>query len=510
MKASAPLWPAFGVVGLFTVSVNLLNYARDAAVVARFGASAAGDAFFAAFLVPGLILQVLVPGTLAAALVPVYEEARARSEETGAELLFAVGGMALAGLVVAATLAVLAADRIVAVLLPGFDAATQQLTAEALRFLLPGTVLLVLAGLAGAVLNAHRVFALPAAAGAGVAIAVLATLTAAPAAGVGRLALAAAVGMAVQLGVVVAVLRRRGVALRPLRPAAATRLPELRRVLRLSGPLIAFTVLSQAVTLIERWWASRLGPGTLSHLTLAQKVASLPLFLVGGSMVVVLFPRLSAAAGDARRFASDLAAGARVVVPALLLCTAWLIGAAPTVVTLLYRHGAFSAADADATALLLRCYALGLPPAGAGMLLLKALHARQDVRAPIACTAAALPVYLAGGALLVPRLGAAALGLVLSATTALTCALYLRALSRRHPGVASRQVLSEWARWLPAALAALAVAAGLEHALGTFAAGPVSTLWRLALIGAASGAAFALAAAAGGRLAIARAVRREA
>ena len=50
------------VLGL-TLTVNALNYLRDAALAARFGASPASDAIFSALLLPAILQQMLVAGT---------------------------------------------------------------------------------------------------------------------------------------------------------------------------------------------------------------------------------------------------------------------------------------------------------------------------------------------------------------------------------------------------------------------------------------------------------------
>ena len=113
----------------------------------------------------------------------------------------------------------------------------------------------------------------------------------------------------------------------------------LRRVLMLSLPLFAYVSLSQVMTLIERVFASHLGTGAVARLTLAQKLASLPLFLVAGSLAVVIFPRLAAAESTRAACSAAVESGLRTELPRLLWATGWLMSGSQLRVALLYSSG---------------------------------------------------------------------------------------------------------------------------------------------------------------------------
>ena len=448
------------VLGL-TLTVNALNYLRDAALAARFGASPTSDALFSALLLPAILQQMLVAGTLAPAVVPVYLEVRRTSQARAWRLIWqALLGVA-GGLIPLAALAVWQAPALVNVLFPGFDAATQVMTVQALRFFLPGAVCLILAGLTGALLNAHEHFVVPALTPGLGSAAALALLALQPAAAVPAVALVVALAMGVQFLVHVPALL---VTARPGRdplpsdaPAGRPSRAPWQRVLSLSLPLFAYVSLSQITTLVERVFASHLGAGAVARLTLAQKLSSLPLFLVAGSLAVVIFPRLAALQVDGAAFRAALAAGLRSALPLLLISTVWLISGSQLLVALLYQHGRFSAQDSALTAGLLQGYALGLAPAGLGAILLKALHARQDVRSPLAVAAVSLVCYLALAALCSRAWGAVGLALALSTTAVISTCLLALVLVQRHQALAWRRLLTDLRALLPATLAALAV-----------------------------------------------------
>lgn len=493
----AQVAPAALVMGL-TLVVNALNYLRDASLAARFGAGLAGDAMFSALLLPALLQQMLAAGTLAPAVVPVYLELAGRSPTQARRLIWQVLLSVAVGLIPLAGLAMIFTPALVSQLFPGFGPATQEMTGQALRFMWPGAVCLVLAGLTGSLLNAHDHFILPAITpGLGSALA-LVVLWLRPTVSVPELALALALAMALQLLLHLPGLWAAGRHARPpdtelITGRARDLARPLRRVLMLSLPLFTYVSLSQIMTLIERVFASHLGAGAVARLTLAQKLASLPLFLVAGSLAVVIFPRLASLQSRRAAFSAALANGLRAALPLLLLCTAWLMSGSRLLVTLLYQHGRFSSQDSVLTAALLQGYALGLAPAGLGAILLKALHARQDVRSPLWVAAASLLCYLALAAPGSRYAGALGLALALSATAVISTGLLGLALVRRHQALAWRTLLGDLAGLLPAGAAALAAGwlseAWLQPALGD---GLPALLLRVLALALGGGAAFYL------------------
>ena len=486
------------VVLVLTLGANALNYLRDAVLAAQYGAGPATDALFTALLAPTILQQMLVVGTLAPAVVPVYLELHSRRQPGARRFVIHVLTGTLLVLGVATGLAVVSLPRWVPVILPGFDAATQRLTVQALQFLLPGALCLVLAGVVGVLLNAHQRFAWPAFVPALSSLAALVVLARVPGADIGLLALVMALAMGLELLVLLPLLAaawRRPYTGLPAVGRPAWLATPLRRAGVLAMPLLVYASLAQVVTLIERTFASRLGEGVVARLTLAQKASTLPLFLVAGSLAVVLFPRLAALSDHPTDFRRTLSDGLRMTLPPLLLCTAWLVGASRLWVAILYQRGAFSAADTAQTAQLLAGYALGLTTAGIGAILLKALHARQDVRSPLWVLVVTLGSYLVLAGVLSRALGAAGLALALSAISVISTLLLGLVLVVRHHSLAVRRLIGHLLRLLPATLAAMAVAWAVEGALAaTLGTGFAALLLRAAAVTISSGLVFVVCA----------------
>ncbi|MGE5236413.1 MAG: murein biosynthesis integral membrane protein MurJ [Acidobacteriota bacterium] len=491
---STPVGPGLlrpvGLVFGLTLTVNVVNYVRDAAVVAHLGAGGAADALLTVLLFAGLLLQLLVTGSVAPSLITVYQELRTARPGDALTLISTLLTACAAALTLLAAAGVLWAPGLIGLLLPGSDPSTQAMAVQAARFVLPGSVCMILSAILGAVLNAHGRFGLPAVSPAALGLAVIAVLTFVPRPSVGELAAAAAVGMALQLAIHLAAARVAGWHWRRPRLGPAVQRAQTHRVIALSLPLIAYLGASHVVTVFERIFASTLGGGTIARLTLAQKIASLPLFLIAGSVSTVLLPRLAGLGSRPEAFRRTVADGLRAAGPPLLLAMIWLLGATREIVDLLYRHGAFTEVDAARTAVLLRAYAGGVLPAGVALVCLRALNARQDVSTPLRVGAISLVVYLVAARLLLPHLGALGLALALTATTAVSAALLAMTLVRRHEMLGLRDLGRATLVWLPAATGALATCLLLGRSWSV-GAGSLAQFVRVVAMLAASGAVFA-------------------
>lgn len=238
--------------------------------------------------------------------------------------------------------------------------------------------------------------------------------------------------------------------------------------------MILFVVSRQSQVFVERFLASSLPDGAISHLNYAQKVAQLPMVL---SMMIctVTFPVVARAmaAGDRegarRRVERDLALAGTVV----LLGTAAVLGCAPRIVEVLFQRGAFDAADTAATAGVMRVYALGL----LGHTLVGALcrpffSAGRPTWYPLGAMGAGLLVTTVAGLLLTGPFGVEGIAAANAVGISTAALLMLLGLGTRAVAVRPRAVALSLAR--PVAAAAVAAAAG--RLATDLAPGPVSGL----------------------------------
>ncbi|MFE1549717.1 lipid II flippase MurJ [Streptomyces sp. NPDC058718] len=364
---------AAAVTAVLTALGALLGLVRDQILAGYFGAGAETDAFLVAWTVPEFASTLLIEDALALILVPAFSRALARRSGSlfGDPVRALVRGtlprLTLAVAVAAAVL-VLAAPPIVSVLAPGLP--DPQLAVDCTRLTSTCVLSFALVGYCSAALRAHGCFVPPAAIYVAYNVGIIGTiLVLREPWGVRSAAAGVAVG-GVLMVLVQAPSLLRELRTRPVPKEEPTTLaPESGRggaesrilVLGLIAPVVAFSLCRQSQTLIERFLASPLPAGAISHLNYAQKVAQMPMIL-SLMLCTVSFPVVARAlaAGDTeaarRRVERDLLLAAVVV----LVGASTVIAAAPKIVELLFERGEFDRTDTVATAAVMRVYALGL------------------------------------------------------------------------------------------------------------------------------------------------------
>ncbi|MEU2085942.1 lipid II flippase MurJ [Streptomyces albus] len=360
---------AAAVTAALTAAGSLCGLLRDQAIAQLFGADAATDAFLVAWTVPELASTLLIEDAMALVLVPAFSVALARRAAGGAEgddpvrtLVAATLPRMALWLAGAAGLLALAAPQVVRVLAPGLaDVST---AAACLRLTALTVLFFGVAGYFSAALRAHRHFVAPAA----IYVAYNCGIIGVTVAGHGLWGVrAAALGVAAGGALMVLVQLPSFLRRLPGRGPRAVRAPRCRAGaltavgLGALAPVVTFAVSRQAQVLFERFVASSLPAGAISHLNYAQKVAQLPMVL---SLMVctVTFPVVARAMADGaaevarRRVERDLALAGIVV----LLGAAYVVACAPQIIGLLFQRGAFDARDTAATAAVMRVYTCGL------------------------------------------------------------------------------------------------------------------------------------------------------
>jgi putative peptidoglycan lipid II flippase len=464
----APAAPAAGrerslaraatVIAVLTAAGALFGLLRDQTIARFFGAGAATDAFLVAWTVPEVAATLLIEGAMTLVLVPAFSTALARRAAGTADPALAPDPVrALIGATLPRLLLVLGtcagllaagAPVVVHLLAPGL--ADPQLAVACTRLTALTLLGFGLAGYLRAALQAHRSFAAPAAVYVAYNIGIIATMVLLH----GRLGVRAA-ALGVALGGVLMVLAQLPSALRrlPARTAADKRRKAARRQagrgrtallagLGVVAPAAVFAFTRQSQVLAERFWASTLPPGAISHLNYAQKVAQMPMVL---SLMIctVTFPMVARAVanGEAervrRRVERDLIQSALVV----LLGASFVVAYAPQIIELLFQRGAFQAADTAATASVMRVYALGLLGHSLVGVLSRPFFSGRPTWFPAAVMGAGLVLTVLAGAVAAARWGAGGIAAANALGISLTAVLLLRGIARRPPRGALRRTV---------------------------------------------------------------------
>ncbi len=384
------LFRSVATIGGWTMISRVLGFARDALMAAVLGAGPVAEAFVVAFRLPNLFRRLFAEGALNAALVPIYAR---RMERMGLSGAVAFGGEAavllILGLITLTVAAMAFMPFVVLFLAPGFsgDPSTFQVTVTLCTITFPYLTFMALTALLSGMLNTVGRFGTAAAAPVLLNVvligAMMLTVTGIvdmPAAFLLSWGVFAA-GI-VQFAIVAWDAHRSGILMGLPVPRLSN---DIREFLWKMGPGVLSAGVSQINTVVSTILASLLPAGAIAHLYYADRVAQLPLGVIGVAVSVALLPLLSRqlsagdSAGAESSFNRSLELGLFFTLPA----TAALVAMPLPIVDVLFRRGAFELADSFATAAVMAAMAVGLPPVVLVKILAPAFFARGDTKTPL-------------------------------------------------------------------------------------------------------------------------------
>jgi putative peptidoglycan lipid II flippase len=458
-------------VGAWTMASRILGFCRDILIAAKLGAGPVADAFFVALKLPNLFRRLFGEGAFNAAFVPAFSGAYAVDGPAAARALAnslaALMTLWLSGLVI---LGIVFMPQVLFVLAPGFvgEAVRFPLAVELTRITFPYLLFICLAALVSGVLNGMDRFAAAAAAPVLfnlMTMAALLALTPFVATPGHALAWGVVASGVAQLAMLLVAARTARMAINPLSRPRLT--PPVMQVLRRMVPGVLGAGVTQLNLAIDIVIASLLPTGAVSFLYYADRVAQLPLGVIGAAVGTALLPLLSRQLRAGKALAAHRSQNRAIELSlafALPAAFAMAVAAHPIVATL-FERGAFGAEATRATAAALMAYAFGLP----AFVLVKALapgfFARGDTVTPVKVGIGIVALNLALNLLLTPWLLHVGIALSTSLAAWVNVVLLGWVLMRRRRLLPDRRLRRAAPRLLGAALAMSAVVFGLCIAL---------------------------------------------
>lgn len=377
-----------------TVLSRVVGVGRESTIATLFGGGAEVDAFTIANHVATIVYDLLISGTVSAALVPVFSEytnSESQRPEFG-RIVSTVLTIAGVFLLLSVGLLEIFSEPLVHFMGAGYPEATQSLALVMTQWVLPGVFFM---GISGVIMAAHyslNRFVYPAFTSVLFNGAIIfCAFSLAGVLGVKSLALGLVVGT-------VAMVAFQAPGLRDirLRPNFDLNHPAVRKILRLYAPVGLSLVVSAFALVIDRHLASEVGEGAISAMRFATTVVQFGLGIVAAAISLASLPALSQhfTLGNADGFKRTLASGLRLVTVLVLPAAAALLALSVPVVSLLFHHGKFTQADQDLTVLALRLYIIGLPFSAIDQVLLFAFYARKNTLTPALIGIAQFGVYL--------------------------------------------------------------------------------------------------------------------
>jgi putative peptidoglycan lipid II flippase len=443
------------LVALLFAADKLLGLVRDAAVGHAFGASAALDAYYAAFELPDGLFTVVAGSAMATALIPVLSARIVHGDREGVwRLVSAVINLALMVVAGVSVVAAALAPQIIRAVAPGFDAGTAALAARLMRLVLLQTLVSSASGIVMSVLQAHQHFLLPAAAPMCYTLGRIAgALLLAPRWGIFGLAWGGLAGTVGHFLVQVpGLIRYRA------RWSPTLRHPGVRVVLALMGPRVLGLGATYLNFVLPTFLGSRLPAGAISAYEYGWRLMQVPETIVGTALGLTVFPTLAERAnvGDQEGLRRTACWALRLVLALAVPAAVGLLMLGRPLTALFFQRGAFDATATDRVAWALQFFALGLVAHSALEVVSRLFYAQRDMWTPFWAALGGLALNAGLGWALLPWLAHGSIALSNSLGAGLQVISLLLVAQRRLGGV-------EW-RTLGASLARTALASALMAA----------------------------------------------
>ncbi|MBI2309718.1 murein biosynthesis integral membrane protein MurJ [Candidatus Collierbacteria bacterium] len=371
------------------------------------------DAYFAAFVLPDTIFQLLILGALSAAFIPVFTEALRRDKKEAWHIAnSAASGILFLFLVLSAGLFIFAypASKILA---PSFTPELTQITAELIRVMLAAQFFFALSSFMTGILQSHHLFILSALAplfyNLGI---IIGTIFLSPSIGIFGPAVGVVLGsflhFLIQLPAVIKV---------GFRPRLSTdwKNPYVKKMLRLM-PARAFTLgLGQLERVIAVAVSSSLAAGTITLFNFARQLYILPIGILGATIGQASFPTLVHAREEGQdKFGETIAATILQLLFFVLPAAALLLVLRIPAVRLAFGSKAFPWEATLLTGKAVAIFSLSVPAQAINQLLTRSFYAAQNTKIPLISAAiSTLPVIFLAPFFSI-KLGLGILGIVTS------------------------------------------------------------------------------------------------
>ncbi|MEP5937998.1 MAG: murein biosynthesis integral membrane protein MurJ [Erythrobacter sp.] len=413
-----------GTIGGLTAVSRVFGFMRDILIARVLGATAMGDAWQLAFMLPNLFRRLFAEGAFASAFVPLFNRRMKQDGTLDEAQSFATNVLSvlLPVLIVFGGVAMIAMPWVISFFAPeGLEENPGNLEIAILlgRITFPYLMFMSIATLIAAVLNSLSRFAAAAAAPVLLNICLIAAL----AYGLtldgdlaARQATAQAMAWALSLSGLLQVvwlgyfMRRSGFRLSLGSPRVTSGVTELGRLM---VPAIFGAGVYQISRFVDLFFLSTLPVGSYTHLQMADRWNQLPLGIIGIALGTAILPALSRfLSRDEDSEAARLQSNAIELAMLLTVpCAVALFFTGTAFVQVFMLGQNFTPQDATTTGMVVSALVLGLPAYVLVKVLTPNFFARKDTKTPVITAAISLVVTVSLNIVLVPRIGVTGLAI---------------------------------------------------------------------------------------------------
>ncbi len=450
MTTASGLLSAFSRISVFTALSRILGFTRDIILAAVLGIGPVSDAFFVAFKLPNLFRRLTAEGAMTSAFIPGYTgveqaEGKAAAQNLASEIQSMLVWVLLLILVVFEIFM----PFVITAMAPGFSIAGEVSRFDGgvhlARLTMPYLPMISLLALWIAIGNVYGRFSL------GASVPVIMNMVMISGAllawvmwpdldqdhvGFERasvIALSVTAGGVIKLLVIGTMLWRMK-ALPPIRLIPRLS-PNSRKLWRRFWPAAFGSAGTQINLLIDTILASLLPIGAISQLYFADRIAQLPLGVVGIALGVALLPTLSrleqVEVVDKAAVQQVLSRGITIGMLAAVPALAGIMVISEDLIRGLFAYGAFDPAMVSSTASVLMAYGAGIPAFVLVKTFQPSFYAAGDTTTPMRITMISVVINIILSIMLMQVIGAAGLALATSISLWVSTLMLMLILWRR-------------------------------------------------------------------------------
>lgn len=400
--------------GAFIAS-RVLGLLRQSMFSGVFGAFAVSDAYVQAFLVPDTIFQIVSGGALASAFIPIFTKYMVTEDDEDSAWHIANTALTLctAVMVVVAVIAMIFAVPISRAFNPTWSPDKQDLTAGLMRVMLLQSVILGSGVIINSVLQARQNFMLPAIGTVVYNVGLIVGLVpgmflGGKGASIYWAAWGVVIGALLQVIVQVTGLKKVGM---HYRLSFDWRNTAVLQIMKQMVPRVFNASMLSLTTFVDRFMIGLLGAGLVgaaanglvTQYFNAYQLVMLPLGIIGMAMSTAAFPTLAeyVSRGRMERVQTIMLETLRSILFLSIPSSLGLIILGLPIIQALLQHGAFTLDAANATAVSLGFYGIGLVGMAAVEICTRGFYALRDSRTPVIVSISQFVVKIALGLILV-------------------------------------------------------------------------------------------------------------
>lgn len=440
------------VVVIMNLLAKILGFLREVAIAGVFGATMQTDAYNVAYTLPYSLQQVLGQSLLTVT-VPLLTKYIVENKRKEADLVtsYFINATA-AAMVIIAALGVIFAPLLVKIFAPQLEGEVVDLSVELTRIMFPAIIFMSLGMICSGILNANHKFLSAAFAPAFSSfIIIISVLILGVPFGIKGLAYGTLLSFVGFLLVVLPGVWKTGYR---YRPKISLRHPDVKLAMASLIPIVIGTSVNQIYYILNRIFASGLSEGSISVLNYASKVVNLPSGIFVAAIAVAVYPAFTeyALRDEKESFIASLEKGMGVVMLLAIPSAVGLICLADPIISVLFERGAFDHAASVSTAQALSWYSIGLFPYAAILVLMKAIYAFNDVKAPIYAGIGGIIVNVAVSFITVGFMGHQGLALATALASTVNMLLFIPPLRKHLPMIKYRNFIQSFFRILLSAI----------------------------------------------------------